>query len=97
MSLDADKAVVQIDFADYYAIVSEDEVQAAHFSYDQITVFTVCVWTSTKTQSFAVISDDLSHDKYSVWTFLRTIDNITMKMNEQRLNKFHIFSDGCAA
>lgn len=91
-----DAAIIQIDFAENFSIFTQDEVQAAHFSYEQVTVFTCCIWMENKTQSIAIISNDLSHDKYSVFTFLKTILDFLIKKNV-KLKKFHIFSDGCAS
>lgn len=85
--------VVQIDFAENFATTSQDEVQAAHFSYDQVTIFTICIWTANKIQSLAIISNDLTHDKYSVWTFLRSLLDYIIADNNS-LRKCHLFSDG---
>ena len=46
---------MQVDFAENYAAVSQDDVQSAHAIY------------------FVVISDNLNHDKYAVWSVPRII------------------------
>lgn len=71
-------------------------MQAAHFSYGQVTVFTACICTKTRTLSIAIISNDLTHDKYCVWKFLTTILDY-IRSEVATFKKCHIFSDGCAA
>ena len=44
----AAKCVVQIDFAENYNSVFQDEVQSAHWNQKQLTVFTACVWKGPK-------------------------------------------------
>ena len=34
--------VVQVDFAENYAIIHQDEIQSAHWNHNQVTIFTVC-------------------------------------------------------
>ena len=89
------RAVVQVDFAENYAAVSQDEVQSAHWNHKQITVFTAVAWLSDTCKSFAIISDDLNHDKFAVWFMLKMI--IKSLVEEFGTNNIMIFSDGCAA
>lgn len=91
-----DEVIIQIDFAENFAIFSQDEIQEAHFSYSQVTIFTVCVWTKGSTKTFSIISDDLTHDKYCVWTFLRTLLD-TLMSGISSLKRICIFSDGCTS
>lgn len=51
------EAVVQIDFAENYTLISQDEIQSAHWSHTQVTVFTCCIWLSSEN----VKSYDMSH------------------------------------
>lgn len=95
LNLSEDDIVIQIDFAENYSNVAQDEIQSAHWTHDQITVFTCCAWSKNKTNSYVVVSDDLSHDKFAVWTFLKEIIN---KLKEEfTFKNVILFSDGCAA
>lgn len=38
-NLQNNEALIQIDFAENYSIISQDEIQAAHWSHSQITIF----------------------------------------------------------
>jgi len=94
-SISEGEAVVQIDFAENYAAVTQDEVQSAHWSHSQITIFTAVAWFSNGCKSFAVVSDDLNHDKVAVWAMLRAVVGYLKK--EHSITHVKFFSDGCAA
>lgn len=90
------KAVIQENFAENASTVYQDEIQSAYFSHGQVTVFTCCVWVINDTISIVVVSDDLTHDKYSVWTFQKVICN-ELKRKFPHLESVTIFTDGCTA
>lgn len=90
-----DEVILQVDFAENYLATSQDEIQSAHWTHNQITVFTGCAWTQGKVRSFAVVSDHLTHDKYSVYACLKAIIE-ELKEEFNRLTTVKIFSDGCA-
>ena len=90
---------VQIDFAENYAVKEQDEIQSAHWSNNQITVFTGVVWFlndgTVERRSFALVTDYLGHDKYAVHVFLNVIlENIRA---ETSFHTVHFFSDGAAS
>lgn len=89
--------LVQIDFAENYSLIDQDEIQSAHWSHRQVTIFTCVMWHADKTISFSVISDYLSHNKYGVYHFLKIIFRELQQMCPKSFNKISIFSDGCAA
>lgn len=93
-NLGANQAVIQEDFAENASTVYQDEVQSAYFNHGQVTVFTCCVWLENDTISIVVISDDLTHTKYSVWTFQKAICN-ELKRKFPQLESITIFTDGC--
>ncbi|XP_050500497.1 uncharacterized protein LOC126880583 isoform X1 [Diabrotica virgifera virgifera] len=84
---------LQIDFAENFSLISQDEIQSAHWSHQQVTLFTACVWTGSATSSYTIVSDDLSHQKLSIKVFLyRIIEDILKRF--PNLEKLSIFSDG---
>jgi len=89
------EAVIQIDFAENYAAVTQDEVQSAHWNHTQITIFTAVAWFQNGCKSFVVISDDLNHDKVTVWAMLGAI--VRYLKTEHSITHIKLFSDGCAA
>ena len=64
------EALVQVDFAENYTCKYQDEVQSAHWHQQQITLFSVAVWTNngseTTCKSHVIVTDELSHEKKSV-------------------------------
>ena len=45
--LTEEEAVVQVDFAENYSCKYQREVQSAHWSQDQVTLFTVAIWAKS--------------------------------------------------
>lgn len=88
--------VIQIDFAENYASIYQDEIQSAHWNHKQISIFTCCAWVKDTTQSFALVSDNLNHDKYSVYAHIKKILN-ELFVQFPSLEAVKIFSDGCVA
>lgn len=95
-TLQANEVLLQLDFAENYSLISQDEIQSAHWSHKQVTIFTCVAWLADATYSFAIISNDLSHSKYSVYAFIKEIVH-QLQTKSKNVNKIIIFSDGCAA
>ena len=82
--LTEEEAVVQVDFAENYSCKYQGEVQSAHWSQDQVTLFTVAIWTKSGDKnsccgSHVIVSDDLKHDKTSVAVFMYKVVNDLVK------------------
>jgi hypothetical protein len=89
------KLTIQVDFSENFTFKCQDEVQAMHWINEQLTVFT-CVSWGEDVQSFAVISDDLRHDKDEVLIFLESILHEIDAFGNQ-YDEIVIFSDGAAS
>ena len=61
MSSSNDVVVVQMDFAQNFALLSQHEVQSAHFDKPQVTFFTEFVVMGSEHKNFVIISDYLEH------------------------------------
>lgn len=95
-SLEDDEVVLQVDYAENYLATSQDEIQSAHWSHKQVSVFTACAWAKGESVvSLAVVSDETTHDKYSVFACFKLIIN-ELKMKFPTMTTVKIFSDGCA-
>ena len=67
---DSSFIVLQVDFSENASIVDQNEIHSAHWSHQQVTVFTGNVWIdNNKKESYAIISDNLEHTKEAVYTF----------------------------
>lgn len=95
-NLAAGEAIVQVDFAENYSLIMQDEIQSAHWQHAQTTLFTCCIWLANNlTKSYVVVSNDLTHSKESAWLFLKAI--IADVQRNTFLEKITMFSDNCAA
>ena len=94
-NLDVNSCVVQVDFSENYQRAYQDEIQLAHSTYKQVTVFTSSVWTKDQQKFYCIISNYLQHDKYAVHTFM---ENMLVNIKElfPNISKVHVFSDGAA-
>ena len=96
-SADGHHIVVQVDFAENYAAIEQNEIQSAHWCHLQVTLFTVCAWVNKDTvDSGVIVSDDLQHGKFAVHTFLVEIIS-SLKEKYPSVEKIEFFSDGAAS
>ena len=95
-NLTQSEALVQVDFAENYTCKHQDEVQSAHWHQQQITLFTVAVWTNngseTTCKSHVIVTDELSHEKKSVAVMMSHI--IDQVAKNKAIKKVHVFSYG---
>ena len=84
-------AMLQIDFADNYTTIWQDEIQSAYWQKKQVTVFTSVYWNGLAHQSSVIISDDLSRTKGSIVTF---IDQLISDLLSEEVKKLYIWGDG---
>ena len=92
----ANHAVIQVDFSENATIVPQDEIQSAHWTHGQATLFPGVAWTQEGTYPFGVISDSLNHDKFAAATFLDSVLDELQKVMTAPLTEIDIFSDGAA-
>ena len=83
-------AVLQMDFAENFSTLWQDEVQSAHWNKKQITVFTSVLWQQDSCTSAVTVSDDLTHSRDSVIVFL---DNLLNHFLDS-CDTLQIWSDG---
>ena len=63
------EAVIQVDFAENCTCKYQDEPQSAHWNQEQVTLFTVAIWTKEAAgvdnvcESHVIVSDEMMHDK----------------------------------
>ena len=90
------------DFAENFRTQFQDEIQSAHYQYEQATVFCIqcyyhCPSCSEEVEESVVcISDDLTHDGHAVNAFHK---ELASHINSHRLKIEHkvSFSDGCSS
>ncbi|CAF2081488.1 unnamed protein product [Rotaria magnacalcarata] len=90
------KCLIQVDYSENYAIIEQNEIQSAHWSRKQLSLFTAYVWGNGSTYSLVIVSNNVAHNKYTVATCLERI--ITrMQILIPSIEELIIFSDGSAS
>ena len=94
---DGENVMLQGDFSENATIASQSETQSAHWCHGQATLFTAKAWIKEdENKSFVLVSDDLTHTKYSVYIFMEYI----MKHLREKLpliRVLNVFSDGASS
>ncbi|CAM4825614.1 unnamed protein product [Rotaria magnacalcarata] len=86
------KCLIQVDYSENYAIIEQNEIQSAHWSRKQLSLFTAYVWGNGSTYSLVIVSNNVAHNKYTVATCLERI--ITrMQILIPSIEELIIFSD----
>ena len=61
-------------FSENVTIIHQDEIQSAHWSHQQVTIFTAHAWINKDVkESLAIISNNLNHTKEAVYTFMSSL------------------------
>ena len=98
-NLPSDKAVAQVDFAENFQFVIQDEIQSYYWTKEYCTVHPVVLHIKQDdkvvTVSLCFISDDLSHDTSFVWALQQRLAEF-MKQHFPHIKIMEYFSDGCA-
>ena len=89
-------AVMQIDFAEKFAIKYQDEAQSAYWGRKLIMIFTCSIWSAGGTKCYAVLSEYKTQDKYTVWCFLNIIFS-QLKETQPNIKSIEIYSDGASS
>jgi hypothetical protein len=90
--------VLQVDFSENYRTTYQNEIQNAFFNYNQVGLFNAVVWSGPGSEPicYALVSDDVSHNNYSIHVCLTKII-IDLKKRFSSLKTINIFSDGAAS
>ncbi|CAF1309948.1 unnamed protein product [Adineta ricciae] len=91
--------VCQVDYAENFTLQHQDQIQSAHWSKKQVSIFTAYAWmggSGGEGFSFGFVSNSTDHNKYSVITCLEIlIDEITSIMPD--VQEIIFFSDGASS
>ena len=62
--VDGAKVVLQVDFSENTSLLTQNEIQSAHWNHAQATLFTAYTWVDKNLdESLVLVSDDLEHNK----------------------------------
>ncbi|KAK6175722.1 hypothetical protein SNE40_014117 [Patella caerulea] len=89
----SEECLLQMDFAENFTCIWQDEIQSAHWKQRQVTVYTVMITYRNEKLSYVITSDNLSHDKNAVAAFTSImLDIITETL--PTVKKICIWTDG---
>ncbi|CAF1252625.1 unnamed protein product [Rotaria sordida] len=90
------KIVIRVDYSENFEIKQQDEVQSAHWSSKSASIFTGHAWCGTNNYSFALVSNNVRHDKYCVYNCINyTINKLKQQLSS--LEEIRVFSDSTAS
>jgi hypothetical protein len=90
------QCLVQVGYAENYSIIEQHEIQTAHWSRRQLSLFTIYIWSDSISQPMVVVSNDISHNKFTVSQCLEHVLK-RLKLLIPLLEQVIIFSDGSAS
>lgn len=96
------EVIIHEDFSENYSIKQQREIMSAHWASNTVTIFTVMVYYretagELKFKSYAIVSDDLSHDKRCVYSFNKWILEDLRITLQHPVTYVHYWSDGAAS
>ena len=83
------KALIQVDFAENFTCISQDEIERAHWQQAKSSLFTAAVQHSGKMEPIVLCSNNISHGKDTVDAYIETLPEETEQV--------FIWSDGPAS
>lgn len=87
------KALLQVDFAENYTCVAQDEIQSAHWHQRQVSLFTAALWHSGELHPIVLVSDNLVHAKETVVAYMSQV----LEQVPESVTEVSIWSDGPAS
>ncbi|CAF5036332.1 unnamed protein product, partial [Rotaria magnacalcarata] len=95
-STDDKKVLLQVDYTENFTMDQQDAIQSAYWNTRMLSIFTAHAWCGANNYSFALVSDNVTHDKYCVAVCL---NNIITKLKQYLpdLEEIVFFSDGAAS
>ncbi|CAF3285377.1 unnamed protein product, partial [Rotaria sp. Silwood2] len=90
------RCLLQIDYSENYSLVEQNQVQSLYWSTKQLSIFTANVWTQLCTYPMVIVSNDISHNKWTVAACLEYIFSL-LKSLIPSLDEIIIISDGSSS
>ena len=86
-------AVVQMDFAQNFSFITQQEIQSAYYSRQQTALFTIYIKIGSEHRNMVIISDYLPHDTRFVYCSRKLIVEF-LKQEYTSVFKINYVSDG---
>ena len=89
--------VLQVDFSENASLLQQNEIQSAHWTHKQVTIFTSHAWIGEGVNdSFVLVSESLNHTKEVVLTFTSVLFRKLLEKYPS-IEAINVFSDGAAS
>ena len=86
--------VIPSNFSENISLIHQNEIQSAHWSHQQVTVFTGHVRVdNNEKESYSIISDNLEHTKEVVYSFMTEFFCKIMQ-HYPSVDLINVFTDG---
>lgn len=82
--------LIQIDFAENFAVPQQDQIQSAYYSSLNLSIFTVATWFQGEKKSYAIVSENTHHNKEQIVPYLLEI----FERVPNEASSISIWSDG---
>lgn len=93
MQPESDTCLLQMDFAENFTCLWQNEIQSAHWRQRQVSVYTVMVYHREYTWSCVIVSDYREHEKCAVSAFTSQILDV-IKTEFPSVKMIDVWSDG---
>ena len=87
-------AMVQMDYAENFKCVYQDEVASAHWKTSLVTLYTVMIWHKTHSISIVIVSDNKNHDKPTVVPYSYAVFKYFEELFGDTISKISVWTDG---
>ena len=93
MESESDMCLLQMDFAENFTCLWQNEIQSAHWRQRQVSIYTVMVYHREHTWSCVIVSDYREHGKCAVSAFTSQVLDV-IKTEFPTVKVIDIWSDG---
>ncbi len=91
---ESETAMIQMDFAENFKCIYQDEVASAHWKSSSVTLYTVMIWFRDQSVSMVIASDNLNHDKSTVVPYSFTVFKHVQELFGQQVKSLTVWTDG---
>ena len=89
--------VLQVDLSENATLLQQDEIQSAHLTHKQVTIFTSHTWIDKNVKKgSAIVSDYPNHTKESMYSF-RSFLFSKLSEKYKSIKVINVLSDGAAS
>ena len=85
--------MIQMDFAENFTCLYQDEVASTRWKTNSATLVTVMIWFQKESISMVIVSENKHHDKRTVVPYLFIVFNYVKEMFRENIQNINIWTD----